>query len=398
MPARASQGFALVLTAFFLGLCALVTAHSWIDCTDYKINTSTDAQTYKIENCKARPRKWADHAGGGVLGADTGYNHQDFSCLYPMGSDNYTPQYPQATYKQGQRVCLAWPSKNHVAATCTNAYIPDGGSGVYMSSRGATSDPSSPSSWTQLADLGKNTPGKMLGEVGGGMGFQNCPLFCNNMDKTLCTGCFTIPATQPTGQYAFQWRWVFNPGTPYTTCWDALIVSSSDPNTPVDPLPVSSTSPSPTPAVSLEPLVGDSIRIATPPNTIAPKPTTITVNVQYSALGSRDIIVDLLQLPNYGWFGKAVKLNVPAGSGTATMTIQVQNNPPNGQYIIKPWIVEAGKGEANQGWLYELDRKEYRVAIQEQTVNPPSSDGVHIVNTASVLVLCAISAAILYLF
>lgn len=101
-----------------------------------------------------------------------------------------------------------------MAATCTNAFIPDNLNKIFISPINPTAEPSS---WTEFANFGTNTPGKMLGETGGGRGFQNCPKFCENMDKSLCTGCFTIPNNFPTGRYVFQWRWVFNSGeTAYT--------------------------------------------------------------------------------------------------------------------------------------------------------------------------------------
>jgi len=56
-----------------------------------------------------------------------------------------------------------------------------------------------------------------------GKGFQNCPAFCENMDKSLCTGSFVVPELAD-GMYTFMWKWEFNEGTtPYVTCFEAYV-------------------------------------------------------------------------------------------------------------------------------------------------------------------------------
>jgi hypothetical protein len=65
-------------------------------------------------------------------------------CRDPLGSASnnygYSTQYPMARYQAGSTICLAWPSKNHVAATCTNQYIPDTELALFASATGS-SDP-----------------------------------------------------------------------------------------------------------------------------------------------------------------------------------------------------------------------------------------------------------------
>jgi len=64
-------------------------------------------------------------------------------------------------------------------------------------------------------------------------GFQNCPDFCNNMDKSLCTGTFLVPELDD-GTYTFQWRWEFNAGTaPYVTCFEAQVSGDFDGTIPI---------------------------------------------------------------------------------------------------------------------------------------------------------------------
>ena len=106
----------------------------------------------------------------------------------------YTSQYPMASYRPGQQVCLAWPSKNHVAASCTNPYIPDTSLKVFAVRTG-TADPTQTTFRNnQVVDMGGHVNGVIDFK-----GFQNCSKFCENMDKSLCTGCFTLPSTMTEG-------------------------------------------------------------------------------------------------------------------------------------------------------------------------------------------------------
>jgi hypothetical protein len=93
--------------------------------------------------------------------------------------DAYTDAYPMAQYRPGQNVCLAWPSKNHVAAECTKPTIPDMGNKLYISPKNPRRDPSQKEFRNRpLADLGANPFGKIAY-----MGFQHCPKFCEDNDK-----------------------------------------------------------------------------------------------------------------------------------------------------------------------------------------------------------------------
>jgi len=127
-----------------------------------------------------------------------------------------------AKYAPGQQICLAWAPKNHVSASCNNPNIPDNGMELYMSGPNPTSDATSLSTMTKIADWGKN-PGANAFKA-----FQNCPQFCTNPDKATCTGCFYIPRNVQVGAvYSFVWTWEFNAvSDQYTTCWEALIVAN----------------------------------------------------------------------------------------------------------------------------------------------------------------------------
>jgi len=57
------------------------------------------------------------------FGVDSGYNYQIAAgdtaspCRTEFaGAAGYTEKYPMAKYSPGQKVCLNWPSKNHVVS------------------------------------------------------------------------------------------------------------------------------------------------------------------------------------------------------------------------------------------------------------------------------------------
>jgi hypothetical protein len=55
---------------------------------------------------------------------------------------------------------------------------------------------SNPTADTTQTTLKNNLVFDLGGHVNGVIdfkGYQNCPKFCDNMDKSLCTGCFTVP-------------------------------------------------------------------------------------------------------------------------------------------------------------------------------------------------------------
>lgn len=153
------------------------------------------------------------------FGTDTGFNQQP-GATRCHSSEGEHPSYPMATYQRGQQITLAWPTKNHVAATCTNAFIPD--TSLELFAAPFTSTDTIENAWTQVPASFSDDP-----HTNGDMdfkGFQNCPDFCNNMDKSLCTGTFLVPEDMTDGTYTFQWRWEFNKDTsPYVTCFEAKV-------------------------------------------------------------------------------------------------------------------------------------------------------------------------------
>jgi len=182
------------------------------------------------------------------FGVDTGFNEQPSTSCHVGAAENPSG-YPMARYKQGEEIVLAWPSKNHVAAPCTNPYIPDTSLELFVAPQAANGHPAD-EDFTQVKASFSDVPherGKFDFE-----GFQNCPAFCENMDKSLCTGSFVVPTDLADGVYTFQWKWVFNRDTaPYITCFEAYVGQ--------DVAPVPMPTPEPTRAgATLAPTVAES--------------------------------------------------------------------------------------------------------------------------------------------
>eukprot|EP01118_Nematostelium_gracile_P000409 TRINITY_DN1044_c0_g1_i1.p1 TRINITY_DN1044_c0_g1~~TRINITY_DN1044_c0_g1_i1.p1 ORF type:complete len:353 (-),score=65.02 TRINITY_DN1044_c0_g1_i1:26-1084(-) len=227
-----------------------VLTHSWVSCTHYDRSSGTDSSVYNAGKCTGFGRGWARTCEytNNQFGLDCGYNQQNANqvCPTPLNSANYNSTYstqsPMAVYAPGETVCLAWPAKNHVAASCVNVNIPDFGTKVYMSAANPTADPTSVndlrSNFRMIEDLGTN-PG-----ADAYLGFQNCPRFCQDNDKCLCTGCFRVPLDAQQGAvYSFFWAWAFNNlADTYTTCWEAKI--SGQAITTVPPTPTRTSPPS----------------------------------------------------------------------------------------------------------------------------------------------------------
>src|SRR5690348_9450663 len=100
--------------------------HSWLECTDYQAKTLNDSNYYNPAVCEGYAR-CGDIQKAAGFGIDTGFNYHptvNKQCQCGKGAKS---NLKVAVYSPGERVCLAYPAKNHVAATCTNRYIPDNG-------------------------------------------------------------------------------------------------------------------------------------------------------------------------------------------------------------------------------------------------------------------------------
>jgi len=215
------------LVISFIFLLIRVTAHSWVECVDY--NGPTDV--YDPTLCNGFPRPLSDgRTVGTSFGLDIGMDHR------PANSGNQCQgnvaaglsSYPHGVinYEAGRTYTLAWPPKNHVAANCgsANQYIPDNGLDLFVAPYNGVSDPET---FTQAVPASFSDDRHQPDSIDF-KGFQNCPLFCGNPDKALCTGTFTVPESLAPGTYTFQWHWAFNsPTDVYSTCWEANVIGGT---------------------------------------------------------------------------------------------------------------------------------------------------------------------------
>lgn len=189
-----------MLIAIFCLLLSNVYGHSWIHCIDY----TGSLQSIDNTKCKSWPRGMTEVP----FGLDQGMNYQptnDHAC-----KNTFTKA---IEYSPGKKIQIIWPAKNHKADTCTNPYIPKGSLGIYVQSVDSWNQPDlSFSNW--YTNQYKYTT----------LEFQNCPYFCENMDKSACAGNLTLPSQK--GKYKMIWIWMFNPGQFYTHCFDIEIIAS----------------------------------------------------------------------------------------------------------------------------------------------------------------------------
>jgi hypothetical protein len=210
-------------------------AHSWVSCTDYQLSNEypkdittnssympiSNSINYEIDKCLGFSRNYQLQHSSDInrgFGYDTGYNFRSSECKYSYESNYYSSDIPMAKYNPGSSICLTYPSKTHVAATCTSKHILDNGMKIYRSIKKSTDD---------FSKEYNHLNGKHQIDTIDYQGFHNCPGFCNNMDKTVCYMCFNLESDIESGIYSFKWVWEFNPGEQYSTCWDAEITNSN---------------------------------------------------------------------------------------------------------------------------------------------------------------------------
>ena len=240
-------------------LAASVSAHSWARCTNY--HAEITGGDYNEDECSGWIRTF--DFDGLAFGTDRGFDYQvsvgggGSICAQQPFSGSADTAYglsddKAAAYTVGETVRVVWPAKKCVApCICPRIYlfaanplcshanyecsnnIPDNSMKLFMN---PNVDPTS--------DL-SNDAGTMEGNgyelvkdwqddcTGGtdGCGFQNCPKFCDDTGKATCFGDFVVPDVATSGYYTFVWYWIFNPGDPYISCYEAYI----DADTVVDP-------------------------------------------------------------------------------------------------------------------------------------------------------------------
>nr|AIG55383.1 secreted protein [Thraustotheca clavata] len=205
-----------------------VHAHSWLECTNYDASSTSNQEYWSAAACTGYARCGSYQQSHG-FGIDTGFDYRPLlhnkPCQCSKDSPNaYSASAPMATYVPGQKVCLAYPAKNHVAAPCTNQYIPDTGVRIFRTQHPAsnlTGDDPALHSWPVEY---KHLNGPHQNGVVDYKGFQHCPKFCEDKGRALCSMCFNLEKDIAPGVYTFQWEWDFNSANDvYTSCWEARV-------------------------------------------------------------------------------------------------------------------------------------------------------------------------------
>ncbi|KAG0200636.1 hypothetical protein BGX28_006339 [Mortierella sp. GBA30] len=230
----------LALVATLTLLIAMVEAHSWADCVDWRPKdkkklpwTNGECHGYARKFPYQSKRKFGD------LDSDSPNRHyqqnpKDFtSCSdgnhgREPGADesrqnpvskSYGGKWgPMATAAVGQEICIRWPAKNHAVKSETDRHV-----FINMPTKMTNKDPSQ-------SQLTRMTVAEMP--------YKNCD-FIKDTDHTPCGGCFTVPDVEADGTYMMQWRWELNKNEFYTSCWDIKITKGKKGNstTPADPKP-----------------------------------------------------------------------------------------------------------------------------------------------------------------
>ena len=203
----------------FALLAQQVAAHSWVECSTYD-PPSFDYESlgnYDRSRCSGYPRGFKTQFSAG-FGVDTGYNWEYPDCSRDSyKASDYTNEVPMAQLVAGQTFYVSHPSKNHVADTCTNPYIPSNGLNVIMSS----------SVGVDTFDINLEMIGnEHVNGVIDHLGYQRCYNFCGNEDKAQCLTGWKLPADIAEGHHSFIWKWQFNTGQYYSSCFDAYVSAS----------------------------------------------------------------------------------------------------------------------------------------------------------------------------
>lgn len=174
-----------------------VNAQTWVSCTDYR--GENDA-VYDDAKCFGYPRNW-DEFGTSTFGDNDHYawNSQDCNATIhnPVAMVNHTI----GTVRPEQRVCLAWPSKQHQDYENVTVHMV-----VYHSTMMLYDE--------HFRDA--IIPFEFLG----------CPGFDTDPENSVCTGCYTVWPRNiliPFNKVSAMWFWPKSYDDYYTTCFDLNI-------------------------------------------------------------------------------------------------------------------------------------------------------------------------------
>ena len=212
-----------------------VASHSWLACADYTAELSNDEQDFDYANCEGyirghfdtnRPDSFSLGVPKYTVSSDNGAT---LSCQYDITdpiTDQYTDDYPYATYTPGSTYRLTWPAKNHaIGEECGETTSVDEAMAVYVNPNvNPTSDLTSISQYTLVYDWHAES-GQDFSDGKGkeGIPFANCMDYCSDTDASPCWGDMTIPTNifTQSGFYTFLWYWDF--GSVYVSCFDVYV-------------------------------------------------------------------------------------------------------------------------------------------------------------------------------
>merc|ERR1711953_1358175 len=163
----------------------------WLECTKYEGNL----ENFEKDKCLGLPRPLPGNRNvGNTFGADIGMDFRPQAggarCQGNAQAGltaNYGAEANLVSYEAGKTYTLAWPPKNHVAASCTNRHIPDTSLDLFIAPFNGQADPAK---FTDVVKASFSDKRHVLNKIDF-EGFQNCPNFCDDTDKSLCTGTFT---------------------------------------------------------------------------------------------------------------------------------------------------------------------------------------------------------------
>ncbi|KAF9308845.1 hypothetical protein BG003_010513 [Podila horticola] len=217
-------------------LAAMVEAHSWADCVDWRFNDPKNpGWTDRHGKCFGWARQYPVNSGvrfGDLDSASPNRHYQqnprDFTACSDRvhgrepGADE-TRQNPiskayggrfgaMASVRAGEEICVRWPAKNHAVPN-----EEDRGVFINMPSEITSGDPNQ--NQFMKMNIAK-------------LKYKNCNHISGDSDHTPCGGCFRIPADRKTGTYVVQWRWELNDNEWYTSCWDLRVQGRAPPPPP----------------------------------------------------------------------------------------------------------------------------------------------------------------------
>lgn len=154
-------------------------------------------------------------------------------CERSKGDQEYDSGLSRAQYSPGQKVCVAYPARQHVAAACNSTLaMPDAGMRFFRTAVSPALDPETMDEWER-----EHAHGNGVHEMGveDFKGFQRCPKYCDDVDHAMCAACFDLEVDNAPGVYTFYWLWDFKGlsqgigpiDESYANCWEAEVAAGS---------------------------------------------------------------------------------------------------------------------------------------------------------------------------